>query len=313
MTQLPVVSVGDVEIVGRLTWRLLVARHLARYGARTREGYAVGLRRWVAWCQHHGVQPDQVDRAVIELWARTLDEHDGLGARTRAGYIGAVCGMFRTAHIDGLIARDPGVYVERPRTPRVSSSLAPTRSEVVTMLGLAADDPNPTVAALVHLLALNGLRLGETLAINVEDIAQIGDWRIVHLHRRKGGDPDNISVHPIVAEQIDRARDGRSAGPLLLGGTGNRLRPRAARKHLYRLHAHVGITRRITPHSYRHGFVTLSLDAGARTREIMAATGHTDPSMIAYYDRSRSGVEHNATHVLTPWLLDQTNTTERAT
>lgn len=79
------------------------------------------------------------------------------------------------------------------------------------------------------------------------------------------------------------------------------MRRQIAASRVRRTAARVGITRGSPP--IRFGtFVTLSRDAGAHDRDIMASTGHRDPSMIVYYDQARAAIERNATHLLTAYL-----------
>ncbi len=66
--------------------------------------------------------------------------------------------------------------------------------------------------------------------------------------------------------------------------------------------AHAGITKRITPHSLRHTFVTMALDAGQAERDIAISTGHCDTRMVAYYDRGRENISRNSTHAVSAWV-----------
>jgi integrase len=69
-----------------------------------------------------------------------------------------------------------------------------------------------------------------------------------------------------------------------------------------RLCRKIGVTKRITPHSLRHSFVTMALDAGVPERDIIDSTGHADSSMIRFYDRNRGGIERNATHAVAAFI-----------
>ncbi len=131
------------------------------------------------------------------------------------------------------------------------------------------------------------------------------------LPRRKGGVMSTISLSPPTALAVGRARGARTSGPLLLAPSGSgRIGRHRLRILWWEAVRSAGIDRVITPHSLRHSFVTLSLDAGVSVRDLMASTGHTDPSMIGYYDRPRASIERNATHRLTTWLLDPDRTTD---
>lgn len=158
--------------------------------------------------------------------------------------------------------------------------------------------------ALALLLGLNGTRIGETCAIDIDDIDTNGKHVTVRLRHRKTNGDDTISVAARTARAITRSASGRTSGPLLLGPRGGRLTPKRARTILRGLADQIHMPTRITPRSYRNGFVVRSIDAGAPVRDIMGGTGHVDPGMIAYYDVARNGVEHNSTHLLAAWIDD---------
>lgn len=239
----------------------------------------------------------------ISSGGRHLRECRGLARRTVAGMLVAVGGLYRYAYLDGLIPRNPAAVVRGPRCPRISTTNGLARDELADMLAAAENDDDPMVSALVCLLALNGLRHGETLAIDIEHLGTYGSLHTVHLPERKNGASQTVSLSERTARAVLAARGERDSGPLLLGPRRvGRMRRQIAASRVRRIATQVGITRRITPHSFRHAFVTLSRDAGAHDRDIMASTGHRDPSMIVYYDQARAAIERNATHLLTAYL-----------
>ena len=56
-----------------------------------------------------------------------------------------------------------------------------------------------------------------------------------------------------------------------------------------------GVQKRVSPHSLRHSFVTLSLDAGVPERDVQRSTGHADGRMVNYYDHGRQNMASDAT------------------
>ena len=51
---------------------------------------------------------------------------------------------------------------------------------------------------------------------------------------------------------------------------------------------------KISPHSLRHTFATIALEAGASLRRVQYAMGHTDPRTTERYDRARENLSDNA-------------------
>ena len=127
-------------------------------------------------------------------------------------------------------------------------------------------------------------------------------YRTLFLPNRKGGKVGVLALAVRTTWALERSLDGRTTGPLLLGRNGERLQVGSVRRTVRRLCRTTGITKRITPHSYRHSFVTAALDAGVPERDIIDSTGHSSGTMIRYYDRNRGAVERNATHAVAAFI-----------
>ena len=292
-------SLTVVNSVGQT--HFIVVAFLARYPANTRRTYRSHLHQWFTWCEDHGLDPMAVQRGHIEAWARHLNEERGLKNSTVGAKLNCICGMYRFAYLDGLLPLDPAAHVRRPKIQFVSSTKGLTRSELADVLK-AAEAEGPMTYALMCLLALNGLRIGECLAIDIEHLGYERGYRTLFLPHRKGGKVGTLGLAVRTSWALEQILAGRTEGPLLLGRNGQRLDVAAARRTVRRLCRHCGIRKRIPPHSFRHTFVTLALDAGVPERDIMGSTGHTTPTMIGYYDRNRGSVERNATHAVAAFV-----------
>jgi integrase len=210
--------------------------------------------------------------------------------------------MYKFAAMDGYLTVNPAAHVRRPKIEFVSTSNGLSRPQLADMLK-AAEAESPMTYSLICLLALNGLRIGECLASNVEELGFERGYRTLHLPHRKGGKVGTLALAVRTAWALERSMDGRTSGPLLLGRDGTtRLKVGSARRTVRRLCRKIGVTKRITPHSLRHSFVTMALDAGVPERDIIDSTGHSDSSMIRFYDRNRGGIERNATHAVAAFI-----------
>lgn len=280
---------------------LIITGYLLRYPANTRNIYRVHLKQWVAWCTDHGVDPLTVKRAHIEAWSRHLSEERNLKVSTVASKLNCICGLYRFACLDGHIPLDPAAHVRRPKVQFVSTTNGLTRTEFADVLRLAELDGIQT-HAMICLLGLNGLRIGECLAADIEHLGFERGYRTLFLPHRKGGKVGTLSLAIPTAYAIDKATAGRTTGPILLGRDGTRIKIAAARRTLRRLCRQAGITKRISPHSLRHTFVTMALDAGVSERDLMASTGHGSSAMLHFYDRNRGAIERNATHAVAAFV-----------
>jgi site-specific recombinase XerD len=64
---------------------------------------------------------------------------------------------------------------------------------------------------------------------------------------------------------------------------------------LKRLARQAGISKRISPHSLRHSFITAALDAGVPLRDVQEAASRADPRTTMRYNRGRQSLDRHAT------------------
>src|SRR4051795_8899935 len=177
--------------------QLAAAAFLARYNGRTLDAYRHDLRGFFQWSADVGLTVPAATRAHIELYRGWMEDR-GLAASTIDRRLSTVCGYYRFAHIDGRIASDPAQYVRRPKV-HPSEGHGMDRAELGAFL-FAAERFDAAHAALAVLLGLNGLRVSEACATNVEDLGferghRASTLRIVG----KGAKPAMIPLVPRTA------------------------------------------------------------------------------------------------------------------
>lgn len=273
----------------------LAAAFLLGYGEATREGYARDLRGWFAWLAERAVDPLDARRVHVEWWLRDQEARGAAPAST-GRRLSAISGLYVYAEDEDLVAKSPVRRVRRPRAPEESPRLGLDRAEVAAFLA-AAERSGPRDYALACLLALNGTRISETLALDVADLGQQRGHRTVAL-RRKGGRRQLAPLAPRTAAAVDALLDGRAEGPVFRTRTGRRLDRHAGQKVVRRLARQAGITKTISPHSLRHSFVTVALDAGVALHRVQDAAGHADPRTTQAYNRSRFSLDEHATYAV---------------
>jgi site-specific recombinase XerD len=291
----------DLRYRGPEQHQMIAATFLAGYREPTRSHHAVNLKQWFRWCAERPMDPMKVERAHIELYSRWMEEFKGLKLSTVANQLGTLGRFYHHCMVDRWLAYNPAEYVKRPSVPKVSSTNYLTRSELLAVLD-AAEKYRARDHALVCILGLNGPRIGEVLAMDIEDMGRQSGYVTLRVKREKGGETPIIPLSPRTSYAVDRCVGGRQTGPIFLSRDGTRLDRAGAGRIIARLCRSVGIDKRITPHSLRHTFITLSLDAGASVRDVQHSVGHRDARQVSYYDRNRASLPRNSTHIMSAYV-----------
>jgi integrase/recombinase XerD len=176
--------------------------------------------------------------------------------------------------------------------------------ELVRILKLAEKRSVRDYAALC-LLGYNGLRVSELVGIDIEHLGRDRGFFVVTI-TRKGGNMQTLALSQETAWAVERCTGDRTSGPLLTSARtpGKRMTRADVQGMVKRYAKWAGITRSIHPHSFRHTFITQSLNAGASAREVQAAAGHADGRMTSYFDHGNANRGREATHTLTAYIAE---------
>ena len=138
-------------------------------------------------------------------------EDRGSAASTIDRRHSTVCGFYRFAHIDVRIASNPAQYVRRPQV-HPSTGRGLDRSELGVFL-FTAEQYDRAHAALAVLLGLNGLRVSEACATNIEDLPIERGHRMLRARRRSTTDAARtpIATRPTSSTPSSRAADAARA------------------------------------------------------------------------------------------------------
>ena len=162
--------------------------------------------------------------------------------------LSVVCGFYRTCVLDTLLPTSPAEHVRRPPLPTESPTLGLGHLQFEAILTAARQSANRYDFALVAMLGLLGLRIFEATSANISDLAEEHGHRVLRVHG-KGDKVVLVPLPPAVGRALDRAIDGRRAGPILLNRRGARMDRHAATRRLRQLATTAGVRLpRMHPH-----------------------------------------------------------------
>lgn len=187
--------------------------------------------------------------------------------------------VFATAQADGLINSTPCVRVSLPRRLAEDEVVA-TSPAAVQAIAVAIDQ---RYKLLVWFLAATGCRIGEALAVHVEDISffpnpRVRICRTVHDDATFGPTKSRrsrvISLPPWIVPKL-RARIMANSGPLLFPAPSGKPLPvrRFSARYWRPAAASSGFTE-VTPHQLRHLHATQLIELGRPITEVAARLGH---------------------------------------
>jgi site-specific recombinase XerD len=277
--------------------QLAAVSFLARYSGRTLEAYRHDLRGFFQWADDHGVAIMTASGAHIELFRAWMEDR-GLAASTIDRRLSTVCGFYRFAHVDGRIRSNPAQYVRRPQV-HASDARGLDRSELGVFL-FTAEQYDRDHAALAVFLGLNGLRVSEACATNVEDLGIERGHRTLRI-MGKGHKPATVPLVPRTSRTIDLAVGERHDGPILRRRDGNRLDRRTAHRWIRSIGKRAGLGS-VHPQMLRAAFIMAALDAGVPLRDVQIAARHADPRTTTIYDRRRQNFDRHAAYVVVAFV-----------
>lgn len=233
---------------------------------------------------------EQLDLPALREWLGGLYDQ-GLTAISIRRKLAAVRAMFKFLLQEGVIQKN---LATRIRTPKIRQVLPDVMSEEKTNNLLDAVEAGNIVEkpskerdiAFLELLYGCGIRVGELVGINLEDIDLHSGWLRV---RGKGNKERQVPVGERAVVAVQRYLDTRTAAPseraLFLNSRGTRINDRQVRR-LVKLYALL-ITGDSTvhPHSFRHAYATHLLSDGADLRAIQELLGHARLSTTQRYTR----------------------------
>ncbi|MBP5691709.1 MAG: tyrosine recombinase XerD [Bacteroidaceae bacterium] len=247
-----------------------------------------------------------MDDCGVDLAAVSLDDLHGFAAamgdlgiapRSQARIISGVKSLFRFLSLDGYRQDDPSELLEAPKIGRHLPDVL-TVAEIDSIIGqinLSLPEGQRN-RAMIETMYSCGLRVSELCSLRMEDLfLDEGFIRVTG----KGSKQRLVPISQRAIDEIgkwlmDRCHvDIKPGAESYLFVSKRRGRPltRVMVFDIIRdLTAKAGITKTVSPHTFRHSFATHLLEGGANLRAIQCMLGHEKISTTEIYthiDRSR--------------------------
>ncbi len=274
----------------------------------TLRGYGQDLAQFLEFLRRYGVVDlEEVDYRLLRSYLAHLRTR-GFSSASISRKVSSLRGFFGFLADRGRISRSPAEPLVTTKTthklPRVVSleeiDISRKRAGIKVYTTSLRD------MALLELLYGTGMRVGELVGLNLEDVDfESGEIRVMGKGSKERIIPVNDVAMELLQAYIRRERpllqggEGKRIGlvgvtedensrldsqkALFLNQRGSRLSDRGVRRVLDKLFAGVGGGKRVTPHTLRHTFATHLLEGGADLRSVQELLGHVDLSTTQIY------------------------------
>ncbi len=189
----------------------------------------------------------------------------------------------------GFIEKNPALEVKHKK---YKDTKAPNYLEweeiyqIIDVVALFETENTARDVAMLSVLAYLGCRRSEVLDLDWKDV----DFqkKEIAIYRRKTKTYDYLPMHPNLENAMRRyyaENRFNPKGPLFLSELGNRLSVTAFKQMFDRAVLYSGIEKQftITPHTFRHSFISNMIREGASIAEIQEYTGHSDLGSLQVY------------------------------
>ncbi len=272
------------------------ARHLRSergLSEHTRRAYLADVSGLLAFAAERGVG-DLHDLRLPDLraWLAQLSDR-GAARATVARRAAAARAFLRWAHHTGRIDSDPSLRLVAPRRARTLPGVLrqDEASGLLELAAVAADDDDPVHRrdrAVLELLYATGIRVGELVGLDVDDVDFGADVVTVMGKGAKErsvpfGRPARVALTEWIEGGRPRLAVADSGPALFLGRRGRRVDPRQVRSAVHAMLSHLPGAPDLGPHGLRHSAATHLLEGGADLRTVQEMLGHASLATTQIY------------------------------
>ena len=256
---------------------LIVERSLS---GNTKDAYLEDLAKLLSYFATENIEAENATLTDLECFVTSLVEL-GISARSQARIISGIKSFYKFLILEDAISDDPTELLECPSLGRHLPEVLSI--EEIDAIEALIDTSTPTGRrnlAIVEMLYSCGLRVSELSNLKISNLALDQEFISVF------GKGDKQRLVPIGEGSIDIVKDwindrmemdnvkDSERDYLFLSNRGKHISRITIFVLIKNLAEKAGITKNISPHTFRHSFATHLLEGGADLRSIQEMLGH---------------------------------------
>lgn len=246
----------------------------------TVEAYIRDLRQMAEYLEHEfSIRPQQAEERHIEAFLAHLYDK-GVKKTTQARILSGIKSFYYYLLINDRIENLPTEFIDPPKTGRKLPDVLSV-AEIESIIHTFDSDTRFGIRnkAMVETLYSCGLRVSELITLRLSDLFfNDGFIRVIGKGDKQRLVPISETARHRIEEYLLQRQtmqtDAHDADIMFLNNKGRGL-TRVMIFHIIKKAAlAAGITKTISPHTFRHSFATHLLEGGASIRQVQEMLGH---------------------------------------
>ena len=274
------------SLIHRFKSYILLERGLSSH---TREAYEHDVDGFLRFLAEESITVEKVTLDILHRYSYALYDL-GISQRSIARMHSGLRAFFKFLMIEGTIKSDPTELLESPKIGKHLPTVLTLEEVDAVIAQIDLSQPyGHRDRAIIEMLYSCGLRVSELCQLRMSDLyLEEGFMRIVG----KGNKQRLVPISPRAIRELNFWFDDRCRLTPKTGEEDYVFLSHQRRQHLSRITVFhniklycvkAGITKTISPHTFRHTFATHLLEGGANLRAIQAMLGHESISTTEIY------------------------------
>lgn len=268
---------------------LLLERSMSTH---TIEAYLNDVGRFVQWLDLKdisrsplSVQPDDLTQFIF--WANQL----GLEASTQARLISGLRAFYKYLLVADLLEEDPTEWLESPRMRRKIPEVLSIHEVQKILEAIDLSEPNgPRNRAMIEVLYASGLRVSELVNLRLTHLFLAANFiKILGKNNKERLVPigaeavKHLQIYIENVRNLQKNTQKSAENVVFLNRRGGKLSRVMVFLLVKEWAAKAGISKNISPHTFRHSFATHLVEGGADLKAVQDMMGHESITTTEIY------------------------------
>ncbi len=272
-----------VEVQGYLS----VLENERRLSSHTLMAYRRDLEKLLGFCRRRSIGHwEELDETSLRQYMNERRQA-GVSSRSLQRELSSLRGLFRYLSKHGIVEGDPSRRIKLPRSPKSLPGVLAIERVTALVEAPKGSELDVRDSAMWELLYSSGLRVGELVNLNLQDL----DLRegLVKVVSGKGGKSRIVPVgkcaRTALAEWLSQRRNmvDPDETALFVNRFGKRISVRGVQQRLRGWGKRLGFGQPLHPHLLRHSFASHLLEASGDLRAVQELLGHADIATTQIY------------------------------